>query len=122
MEKASKSNPKKIDLYRQVTDDLLANPGKYRDVDMGAYMDNMVYDMYQKGIIKLSKETKVPYDKADYYAKIYKREDDNGNYLLEYADIDQVKKEQDLNPLKAKKYVRGKISTIMKEDIEPYKS
>ncbi|WP_243343928.1 type I restriction endonuclease subunit R [Anaerococcus sp. AGMB09787] len=122
LEKASKSNPKKIDLYRQVTNEILADPSKYKDVDMGRYMDNIVYGMYEQGITKLATETKVPYDKADYYAKIYKRENDNGNYLLEYADIDQVKKEQDLNPLKAKKYVRGKISTIMKEDIEPYKS
>ncbi|MCI7239429.1 MAG: HsdR family type I site-specific deoxyribonuclease [Anaerococcus sp.] len=122
LEKASKSNPKKINLYREVAEDILTNPNKYKEIDMETYMENKISDMYKEGITKLAGEVKVPYDKADYYAKIYKRENDNGNYLLQYSDIDQVKKEQDLNPLKAKKYVRGKISTIMKEDIEPYRT
>lgn len=123
--KASKTNPQKALIYENTLNDLLENPGKYRDKDMADVVGGIIYQKYEDGIEKLAKEGKISKKLAVYYAETFNKdiaasEQKAAQNLIQEADIEAIQEEYVLKNFRAKKYLRDLAYKIANEDVAGY--
>ena len=81
---------------------------------------------YEAGILNISQDFKVPVDEAEYFMKIFDKNQgakdrESFNYLFKKVDLDTYKEEHDLsNMLKAKQHYRENMALKVAEDVAPY--
>lgn len=126
IEKAKTTNPKKASLYETMARDIIANPNKYKDINMGELMAEISYEHFLKGVDKLAEAIKVPVDDVMFYIESFDvnkdaNKQDNARIIVERSNLEALKKETGLGPLKAKKYIRTQAYEIAKEDTVPYR-
>lgn len=127
LEKLKKENPKAAGLYEEVSEDMLENPSKYKEMNMTDFMKDLKKDYYDKGIKKIAEVSKASIDDVVYFASTFDKEDKEKEtkalkYITSRADMADFLEKNNMTPLKGKKKFRNLISKIIEDDIMPYES
>ena len=127
MEKLKKENPKAAGLYEEVSEDMLENPSKYKEMNMTDFMKDLKKDYYDKGIKKIAEVSKASIDDVVYFASTFDKDDKEKEtkalkYITSRADMVDFLEKNNMTPLKGKKKFRNLISKIIEDDIMPYES
>lgn len=127
LEKLKKENPKAAGLYEEVSEDMLENPSKYKEMNMTDFMKDLKKDYYDKGIKKIAEVSKASIDDVVYFASTFDKDDKEKEtkalkYITSRADMVDFLEKNNMTPLKGKKKFRNLISKIIEDDIMPYES